>query len=93
MDFAVPLPGRCDIAPAPMPDRIPMGKVLDELRDAYPQAGEHAMFQAKLAAFRERYARRSAMMRRIENLRQPAGHFMPHAGPLINCLMPVSSLA
>jgi hypothetical protein len=41
---------------------------LQELRDAHQQAGEEARFQEKLAAFRERYARRSAMIRRIENL-------------------------
>lgn len=41
---------------------------LQELRDAHAQAGGDARFHAKLAAFRERYARRSAMMRRIESL-------------------------
>ena len=41
---------------------------LQELRDAHEQAGEDAKFQEKLAAFRERYTRRPAMMRRIENL-------------------------
>ncbi|MBM3880941.1 MAG: hypothetical protein FJ387_14685 [Verrucomicrobia bacterium] len=41
---------------------------LTELRDAYEQVGERVRFQEKLALFRERYARRSAMMRRIERL-------------------------
>ena len=41
---------------------------LQELRDAHAQAGAEARFQEKLAAFRERYARRPAMMRRVENL-------------------------
>lgn len=39
-----------------------------ELRDAHEQAGEHANFQKRLTAFRERYARRPAMLRRIEGL-------------------------
>ena len=39
---------------------------LQELRDAYEQAGQHSSFQQKLTAFRERYARRPAMLRRIE---------------------------
>lgn len=41
---------------------------LHEMRDAHAQAGKDAKFQEKLAAFRARYARRSAMMRRIGNL-------------------------
>jgi len=41
---------------------------LQELRDAHAQAAAAAKFQVKLAAFRERYARRPAMMRRVENL-------------------------
>jgi hypothetical protein len=41
---------------------------LQELRDAHQQAGENARFQQKLTAFRERYARRPAMLRRIEKL-------------------------
>ena len=41
---------------------------LQELRDAYGQAQETALFQKKLEAFRERYARRPAMLRRIEEL-------------------------
>jgi hypothetical protein len=41
---------------------------LQELRDAHEQAGEHASFQQRLTAFRERYARRPAMLRRIEKL-------------------------
>ena len=41
---------------------------LKELRDAHEQAGESARFQQTLTAFRERYARRPAMMRRIEDL-------------------------
>ncbi|HOY57588.1 MAG TPA: hypothetical protein PK640_05540 [Verrucomicrobiota bacterium] len=34
----------------------------------HAQAGQSARFQERLTAFRARYARRSAMMRRIENL-------------------------
>ena len=41
---------------------------LQELCDAYEQAGEHASFQQRLTAFRERYKRRPAMLRRIEKL-------------------------
>jgi hypothetical protein len=41
---------------------------LKELRDAHDQAGESETFRQKLTAFRERYARRPAMMRRIEDL-------------------------
>jgi hypothetical protein len=41
---------------------------LKELRDAHEQAGESARFQHKLTVFRERYARRPAMMRRIKEL-------------------------
>ena len=41
---------------------------LEELRDAHEQAGENARFQQKLTTFRERYARRPAMLRRIEKL-------------------------
>ena len=41
---------------------------LQELRDAHAQTAADAKFQVKLAAFRERYARRPAMMRRVENL-------------------------
>jgi uncharacterized Zn finger protein len=41
---------------------------LKELRDAHEQAGQSERFQKNLTAFRERYARRSAMMRRIEEL-------------------------
>jgi uncharacterized Zn finger protein len=41
---------------------------LQELRDAHAQAGDDDKFRMKLAAFRERYARRLAMMRRLENL-------------------------
>jgi leucyl aminopeptidase (aminopeptidase T) len=41
---------------------------LKELRDAHEQAGESARFQQKLTAFRDRYARRPAMMCRIEKL-------------------------
>lgn len=41
---------------------------LQELRDAHDQAGERATFRRRLTAFRERYARRPAMMRRIEEL-------------------------
>lgn len=41
---------------------------LQELRDAHEQAGESPRFQRKLIAFRERYARRTGMLRRIEKL-------------------------
>jgi hypothetical protein len=41
---------------------------LQELRDAYRQAGQDASFQKRLGTFRERYGRRPAMMRRVEHL-------------------------
>jgi hypothetical protein len=41
---------------------------LQELRDAYAQAGDIGGFQQKLAAFRVRYSNRPAMLRRIEKL-------------------------
>jgi hypothetical protein len=41
---------------------------LTELRDAHKQAGLDAGFQSLLAAFRDRHARRPAMMRRILGL-------------------------
>lgn len=41
---------------------------LKGLRDAYKQADKDAEFQDRLAAFRECYARRPAMMRRIKEL-------------------------
>lgn len=41
---------------------------LKELRDAYKQADKQSVFQKKLMVFRERYSRRSAMMRRINEL-------------------------
>jgi hypothetical protein len=41
---------------------------LQELRDAYDQAGSGADFQERLVAFRSRYSRRAAMLRRIETL-------------------------
>ncbi len=41
---------------------------LQELRDAYAQAGDLGGFQQKLAAFRLRYATRPAMLRRIKDL-------------------------
>lgn len=41
---------------------------LQELRDAYDQAGSGADFQQRLVAFRSRYSRRAAMLRRIETL-------------------------
>jgi hypothetical protein len=41
---------------------------LQELRDAYAQAGDIGGFQQKLAGFRLRYSNRSAMLRRIEKL-------------------------
>jgi hypothetical protein len=41
---------------------------LQELRDAYSQAGSVGLFQQSLAGFRRRYSNRPAMMRRIERL-------------------------
>jgi hypothetical protein len=41
---------------------------LQELRDAHEQAGQSERFRRKLAAFRERYARRTGMLRRIDKL-------------------------
>jgi hypothetical protein len=41
---------------------------LEELRDAYAQAGDTGGFQQKLAAFRLRYSNRPAMLRRIKEL-------------------------
>jgi hypothetical protein len=41
---------------------------LQELRDAYAQAGDIGAFQQKLTGFRRRYSNRPAMLRRIENL-------------------------
>ena len=41
---------------------------LQEFRDAHEQAGESTRFQQELTAFRERYARRTALLRRIEKL-------------------------
>ncbi len=41
---------------------------LQELRDAYAQAGDIGGFQQKLTAFRFRYSNRPAMLRRIEKL-------------------------
>jgi len=41
---------------------------LKELRDAYKQADNDAQFQHRLAAFRDCYSRRPAMMRRIKEL-------------------------
>ncbi|MCP5518306.1 MAG: hypothetical protein H7A45_13715 [Verrucomicrobiales bacterium] len=41
---------------------------LKELRDAYEEAGAGAGFQEKLAAFRERYRRRTGMLHRIRDL-------------------------
>ena len=41
---------------------------LQELRDAYAQAGDKGGFQEKLDGFRLRYSNRSAMLRRIEKL-------------------------
>lgn len=41
---------------------------LQELRDAYAQAGNPSDFQQKLASFRLRYANRPAMLRRIGEL-------------------------
>jgi hypothetical protein len=41
---------------------------LQELRDAYAQAGDPGGFQQRLAGFRRRYSNRPAMLRRIEKL-------------------------
>ena len=41
---------------------------LQELRDAYAQAGDIGTFQQKLTGFRLRYSNRPAMLRRIEKL-------------------------
>jgi hypothetical protein len=41
---------------------------LQELRDAYAQAGDIGGFQQKLNGFRLRYSNRPAMLRRIEKL-------------------------
>ncbi len=41
---------------------------LQELRDAYAQAGDSGGFQQKLNGFRRRYSNRPAMLRRIEKL-------------------------
>ncbi len=41
---------------------------LQELRDAYTQAGDIGSFQQKLTGFRLRYSNRPAMLRRIEKL-------------------------
>ena len=41
---------------------------LQELRDAYAQAGDIGGFQQKLIGFRLRYSNRPAMLRRIEKL-------------------------
>ena len=41
---------------------------LQELRDAYAQAGDIGSFQQKLREFRVRYSNRPAMLRRIEKL-------------------------
>lgn len=41
---------------------------LEELRDAYAQAGDTGGFQQKLSGFRQCYAKRSAMLRRIVKL-------------------------
>lgn len=41
---------------------------LQELRDAYAQAGDSGIFERKLAEFRHRYSNRPAMLRRIEKL-------------------------
>jgi hypothetical protein len=39
---------------------------LEELRDAYAQAGDTAGFQQRLGAFRLRYSNRPAMLRRLK---------------------------
>ena len=41
---------------------------LQELRDAYTQAGDLGGFQQKFGEFRVRYSNRPAMLRRIEKL-------------------------
>jgi uncharacterized Zn finger protein len=41
---------------------------LEELREAYLQAGKVPAFQQKLFAFRDRYSNRPAMLRRIQKL-------------------------
>jgi hypothetical protein len=41
---------------------------LQELRDAYSQAGNIGGFQQKLTGFRQRYSNRPAMLRRIKKL-------------------------
>jgi hypothetical protein len=41
---------------------------LQELHDAYAQAGDLGGFQQKLREFRVRYSNRPAMVRRIEKL-------------------------
>jgi hypothetical protein len=41
---------------------------LQELLDAYAQAGSIGDFQQRLAGFRRRYSNRPAMLRRIEKL-------------------------
>ncbi len=41
---------------------------LQELRDAYAQAGDSAVFHQNLTGFRRRYCNRPAMLRRIEKL-------------------------
>ena len=41
---------------------------LQELRDAYAQAGDLGAFQQKLSGFQSRYSNRPAMLRRIERL-------------------------
>jgi len=39
---------------------------LEELRDAYAEAGDTGGFQQRLAAFRLRYSNRPAMLRRLK---------------------------
>lgn len=41
---------------------------LQELRDAYAQAGDISSFHQKVREFRVRYSNRPAMLRRIEKL-------------------------
>lgn len=45
-----------------------MAVQLQELRDAYAQAGDAGTFQRKVNEFRRRYSNRPAALRRIENL-------------------------
>ena len=41
---------------------------LEDLRDAYRQAGDSTVFDQRLTAFRKRYSNRPAMLGRIKHL-------------------------